>query len=182
MTTTERKKVDQHIISIGSIVTIKTDPVCIGEVYSTIQGRRELYEVILYDKRLRPMCRLDGSFKRKKFPVDICSLIDEDFRFNNDVIEIGDIICKDTTRKRYGVVIGFTHPDGMLSTSYTNGYNGTDMIDCVEIEKRGLRRVRDQDGNLRRFSTFNERVSSCEVDLWNRTGPKIVTVPTQSTK
>ena len=175
MTTTRRVK-DAPEINIGSVVKIKTTPVCVGEVTGLIKGRKEWYEVILYDKRLRPMIRGDGTFKRKKFLIEHCKLIDETFKFNNKTIEIGDIICKSFNhRKRYGVVIGFTHPDGLLSTSHANGYNGTDLIDCVEIEKRGLTRKRDNLNTLKRFSTFNERVSSCEVDLWNRTGPKIIT-------
>ena len=105
--------------------------------------------------------------------------MDESFKikFKANVIELGDIVCKRyefASVKRYGVVVGFTHPDGLLSTSYSNGYNGTDLIDCVEIEKRGLRRKRDNEGSLKRFSTTSERVSSCEVDLWNKTGPKII--------
>jgi len=177
MTVTKQDK-NHPEINIGSVVKIKTTPVCVGEVAGVIKGRKEWYEVILYDKRLRPMVRGDGTFKRKKFLIENCKLIDETFKFNNKTIEIGDIICKNTSyRKRYGVVVGFTHPDGLLSTSYANGYNGTDLIECIEIEKRGLRRKRyhDQPGELVRFSTFNERVSSCEVDLWNRTGPKIIT-------
>ena len=169
-------KQDKQDINVGSVVKIKTTPACVGEVSAFIKDRKEWYEIILYDKRLRPMIRGDGTFKRKKFPIEQCKLIDETFRFNNKTIEIGDIICKDSGhRKRYGVVVGFTHPDGLLSTSYANGYNGTDLIDCVEIEKRGLRRKRyDGDNELKRFSTFNERVSSCEVDLWNRSGPKLI--------
>ena len=134
------------------------------------------YEIIVYDKRLKPVNRHDGSFKIKKIPAKKCKLIDENFKFNTStILELGDIVCKKTAGiSKFGLIVGFQHPDGLLSTSYENGYNGTDLIDCVEIEKRGLRRKRDVDGQIKKFVTTCERVSACEVDLWNRSGPKIV--------
>jgi hypothetical protein len=172
-----KRKKEELVIDVGSVVHVKADQEFIGEVYSIIKGRRDQFEVMLYDKRLKPIMRGDGTYRRKKFLQDDCSLLDEDFKMTTDTIELGDVICRtytDGMAKKYGVVIGFTHPDGLMSSSYAKGYNGTDLIDCVEIEKRGLSRKRDSDGNIKRFSTFSERVSCCEVDLWNRTGPKIV--------
>ena len=171
------RKNKEEEIEIGSVVKIDDgDKIIVGEVSGIIKGRKDAYEIILYDKRFKPIMRGDGTFRRKRYLTDKCTIMDEGFKFNNETIELGDIVCKKTNglRDRYGVVIGFTHPDGLFSTSYANGYNGTDMIDCVEINKRGLSRCRDAEGQLKRFSTFNERVSSCEVDLWNRSGPKIV--------
>lgn len=165
-------------IEVGSVIKFKINTTRhVGEVFSIIEDRGKLgYEVILYDKRLRPMFRGDGTYKIKRVVADKCKLIDENFKFKCEQnYELGDVVChKIVDKLRYGVIIGFTHPDGLFSTSYEKGYNGTDMIDCVEISKRGLSRKRDAEGNIKRFSTFSERLSTCEVDLWNRSGPKIV--------
>lgn len=175
MTKTKQDKKEEP--TIGSVVMTRTEPIQVGEVFALVHGsRKQWYDIIVYDKRLKPLTRGDGSFKRKKLPQDECEIVDESLKFNNETIELGDIICKKTNDyTRFGVVIGFTHPDGLLSTSYADGYNGVDMIDCVEVEKRGLRRKRDSEDNLKRFSTFQTNVSACEVDLWNKTGPKIIT-------
>jgi len=174
--TRQMLKQDQDEPEIGSIVRIKTDPVQIGEIANYVHGRKEWFEVIIYDKRLKPIQRSDGSYKVKKHLVTKCKLLDENFIYKHRTFEIGDILCKETStgRKKYGVIVGFTHPDGLLSHSYANGYNGTDLIDCVEIEKRGLRRKRNDDDSLKRFSTFKHGCIGCEIDLWHKTGPKII--------
>lgn len=162
-------------IEVGSVIKYRADSkTTVGEVYNILSNDR--FEIIVYDKRLRPLHRADGSFKIKRIPSTKCKLIDETFTFKgHKQFEPGDIICKKSDHShKYGIIVGFTHPDGLLSTSYEHGYNGTDLIDCVEIEKRGLRRKRDSVGNIKNFSTTSERVSSCEVDLWNKSGPKIV--------
>lgn len=163
-------------VTVGSVVKCKHNgELYVGEVYSMIGDTQ--YEIIIYDKRLKPTYKLDGSFRRKKLPVDRCKLIDENFTFSNkNNYELGDVIRKSTSHGRYkfGVIIGFTHPDGLFSTSYESGYNGTDLIDCVEIERRGLSRKRTKNGSIKRFSTFSKGVKVCEVDLWDKNGPKII--------
>ncbi len=165
-------------IEVGSVVRYKTGTTRqVGEVFSVIDGSgAPRFELIVYDKRLKPMFRADGTYKIKRVSADKCKLIDENFKFKYETnYELGDVVVKKhNARVKYGVIIGFTHPDGLFSTSYENGYNGTDLIDCVEITKRGLTRERDHEGNIKRFSTLNERLSTCEVDLWNRSGPKII--------
>lgn len=162
-------------VEIGSVVKYRVDgKTTVGEVYNILSNDK--YEVLVYDKRLKPVYRPNGSFKIKSLPAKKCKLIDENFSFNTTTtLELGDVICKKTAGvSKFGLIVGFQHPDGLLSTSYENGYNGTDLIDCVEIEKRGLRRKRDVDGQVKKFVTTCERVSACEVDLWNKSGPKIV--------
>jgi hypothetical protein len=169
----------QDDIEIGSVVKYRdnnTRKTIVGEVCNIVgSGETQKYEVILYDMRLRPLMRGDGSFKRRNLKSNKCKLIDETFTFDTSKsFELGDVVCvKSTTRNRYGVIIGFVHPDGLFSTSYEHGYNGTDLIDCVEIEKRGLRRKRDLLGKVKRFTSTSERTKICDVDLWNRSGPKI---------
>lgn len=164
-------------IEVGSVVKFRlNNQRHVGEVYSILSGNNPKAEVIMYDKRLRPMFTAGSKYKIRKVSLDKCKLVDENFKFNTSKdFVLGDVVVKKTTLGyRYGVIIGFHHPDGLFSTSYENGYNGTDMIDCVEIEKRGLRRKRRRDGTLKRFTTLCEKLSTCEIDLWNRSGPKII--------
>ena len=48
------------------------------------------------------------------------------------------------------------------------------MIECVEIYKRGLEVKTGTDNKPKRFTSNKDRLVVCEVDLWNRTGPKII--------
>lgn len=165
-------------IQVGSVVRYKQDKSRhVGEVFSFVgQGDNGKVDIIMYDKRLKPIMRTDGTYRIKRIKLSTCKLIDENFKFKYEkTYELGDVVVqKRDANVRYGVITGFTHPDGLFSTSYEHGYNGVDLIDCVEISKRGLSRKRDVEGNIKRFSTFNQRLSTCEVDLWNRSGPKIV--------
>ncbi len=163
-------------ITVGSVVKYKIDrKQYVGEVYSILSDGDKV-EVIMYDKRLRPLMRGQGGFRIRKINLSACKLVDENFKFKSyDDFTIGDVVMqKSTGVKKYGVIIGFHHPDGLSSTSYENGYNGTDMIDCVEIHKRGLERKRNLTGGLKRFVSTNKRLTLCEVDLWHKFGPKIV--------
>lgn len=169
----------QDDITIGSVVKYRdtnTRKTIVGEVCNIVgTGETQKYEVILYDMRLKPLMRSDGSFKRRNLKSNKCKLIDETFTFNTArAFELGDVICVSRhARDKFGIIIGFTHPDGLFSTSYEHGYNGIDLIECVEIEKRGLRRKRDLLGKIKRFVTKGDNTKICDVDLWNKSGPKI---------
>lgn len=172
-------KIDRdNEIEVGSVVKYKHDGVrAVGEVFAFLDGGPvKKLEIIMYDKRLKPIIRTDGTYRMRRIKFDECKLIDENFKFKYEkTYELGDIVVqKRDTITRYGVITGFTHPDGLFTTSYEHGYNGTDYIECVEIDKRGLSRKRDSAGNIKKFSTLSDRLSTCEVDLWNRTGPKII--------
>lgn len=175
----KRLKLDlKNTIEIGSVVKYKcptTMKVSVGEVVGII-GQNIKYEVILYDMRLKPIVSADARFKRKTWRADRCKLIDEKFYFTtNRSFELGDVIHKTTNfREKFGVIVGFLHPDGLYTTSYEHGYNGTDLLECVEINKRGLRRKRDILGKVKRFTTANKNIKICDVDLWNTSGPKII--------
>ncbi len=172
-------KVDtEGVIGVGSVVKFKLNRTRhVGEVFSVRSGKDPKIEVIMYDKRLRPQIKGQGSFHIRTIRQSACKLIDENFKFKrSDDYAIGDVVMlKRRASTKYGVIIGFHHPDGLSSTSHENGYNGTDMIDCVEIDKRGLRRKRTLTGDIKRFESTPDKLTICEVDLWNRTGPKIIT-------
>jgi len=167
-------------IEIGSIVKYKdhSEKTRVGEITSIFGNNKQIkFEVILYDKRLQPIIRADGSYSRKNVLREKCKHVDEKFLKENikGGYELGDVVCRvSATIKKFGVIVGYTHPDGLVSSSYENGYNGTDFIDCVEISKRGLEVKRNHQGTIKRFTSTSERLKCCEVDLWNHTGPKIL--------
>ena len=39
-------------------------------------------------------------------------------------------------RVRFGKIVSFVHPEGLYMTSNEKGYNGKDLIECVEINPR----------------------------------------------
>jgi len=52
-------------VEVGSVVKYRVDgKTTVGEVYNILSN--EKYEIIIYDKRLKPVNRHDGSFKIKK--------------------------------------------------------------------------------------------------------------------
>ena len=73
--------------------------------------------------------------------------------FSKKTFEKGDVIqSKRAGSFRYGRIVCFVHPDGLYSTSHEDGYNGKDLIECVEIEKKpGLLQVIGPDGDPKRF-------------------------------
>jgi len=121
---------------------------------------------------------------RKKAPLSVGDRVEEIAPVSGKV-RVGEIILvrdgrhhpKNLFRKtylahvRYGRIINFLHPDGLLPTSHENGYNGKDLLECVEITgKPGLFRKRDPDGNVKRFVTGPERCKICKVRAMDKKG------------
>jgi hypothetical protein len=73
--------------------------------------------------------------------------------FSRKTFEKGDVIqLKQGTRFRYGRIVCFVHPDGLYSKSHEEGYNGKDLLECVEIDKKpGLLQLIGPDGEPKRF-------------------------------
>ena len=91
------------------------------------------------------------SFKTKKSRLKHYTSRRELFKkktFENGVV----IRHKRGTTIRYGRIVCFVHPDGLYSTSHEEGYNGKDLLECVEItSKPGLLQVMQPDGEPKRF-------------------------------
>ena len=67
--------------------------------------------------------------------------------------------------------MSFVHPEGLYTTSNEKGYNGKDLIECVEINPRkGLMFKRDADGELRRFQVGPHRCKICDILPMDKTG------------
>ena len=73
--------------------------------------------------------------------------------FTKKTFEKGDVVRhKRGTTIRYGRIVCFVHPDGLYSTSHEEGYNGKDLLECVEIDKKpGLMQKIGSDGEPKRF-------------------------------
>lgn len=73
--------------------------------------------------------------------------------FQKKLFEKGDVIQhKRGSTMRYGRIVCFVHPDGLYSTSHEEGYNGKDLLECVEINpKPGLLQILGPDGEPKRF-------------------------------
>lgn len=164
-------------VQVGTIViTRKRRPKLVGEVITLLEDKHESVEVIILDKRLQPLQNGNASYKVKKFRrCDIKILTPRNFKFK-PAFNLGDVIRKKYIAgyKRYGIIVGYIHPDGLYSSSYENGYNGIDLLECVEITKRGMNRKRNQAGEVKKFTTSSKECKPCKVDLWNKTGIKII--------
>jgi len=73
--------------------------------------------------------------------------------FSKKVFEKGDVVqYKRKSTIKYGRIVCFAHPDGLYSTSHEEGYNGKDLLECIEIEKKpGLLQIIGPDGHPKRF-------------------------------
>ena len=73
--------------------------------------------------------------------------------FSKKTFEKGDVVqVKRGATIKYGRIVCFVHPDGLYSTSHEEGYNGKDLLECVEIDKKpGLLQIIGADGEPRRF-------------------------------
>ena len=73
--------------------------------------------------------------------------------FAKKTFEKGDVVRhKRGSTIRFGRIVCFVHPDGLYSTSHEEGYNGKDLLECVEIDKKpGLLQIIGPDGEPKRF-------------------------------
>lgn len=163
-------------IEIGSYVKFREHVpvrVGVGQVYGIIgTGERIKYEVYLLNKRFKNTLKADDTYKRRTIHSKYCKHVEINSTiFNKKTFEIGDIVCHNLLGlKRYGVITGFTHPDGLESTSYMSGYNGSDLIECVQVNKIGLTRCRDRNNIIKKFTCGTKRLKVCEVNIWDERG------------
>ncbi len=73
--------------------------------------------------------------------------------FAKKTFEKGDVVRhKRGATIRFGRIVCFVHPDGLYSSSHEEGYNGKDLLECVEIDKKpGLLQIIGPDGEPKRF-------------------------------
>ena len=92
--------------------------------------------------------------------------------FAKKTFEKGDVIqYKRGGTMKYGRIVCFVHPDGLYSTSHEEGYNGKDLLECVEIDKKpGLLQKTGPDGEPKRFQAQGDQCKIMEVITVNAKG------------
>jgi hypothetical protein len=138
----------------------------VGEIVLIRDDRRRSFELIqLNPHSLEPVCRGGdfAEFKRFRQTEDRCVRLDETKYAKRRTFCIGDVIRNIFANNvRYGIIVNFLHPDGLLPTSHENGYNGKDLLECIRISGRpGLFRKRDRNGQVMRFIARPERSKIC---------------------
>jgi hypothetical protein len=163
-------------IVVGSYIKYKEQipqRVGFGEVIGVYgNGKNVRYEIINLNKRLKCIVDANHNYKRRSISSKYCKHVDiKSTILQKQNFEVGDIVCqKRLGFKKYGVIVGFHHPDGILSDNYVNTHNGIDLIDCVQIEPRCLMRLRDRHNNVISFTCKRSNLKLCEVDMWNEKG------------
>ena len=146
----------------------------VGEIILVRDGRRRSFELIqLNPHDLEPIRRGDfAQYKRFRLTEERCRRLNEAKYANRRTFRIGDVIRKTyLDHVRYGRIINFLHPDGLLPTSHENGYNGKDLLECVEISsKPGLAQQMQADGEPKRFTAHGKDCKIMDVITTNAKG------------
>jgi hypothetical protein len=139
----------------------------IGEILFVQEGAKnrklELLQLNTHD--LSPLRKGNLELKFFRLSEDRCKRLNEWKYLKKPTFQIGDIIkYSKNARIRYGRIICFLNPDGLYSDSNEKGYNGKDLIECVEIKgKIGLPRKLDSSGEVSRFVIGPGHAKICEI-------------------
>ena len=174
------------VLSVGKIVeeiAPGSGRVRVGEIILVREGRRRSFELIqLNPHSLEPIRRGDfAHYKRFRVTENRCKLLNKSKFEKKRSFRLGDVICKVyVDHLRYGRIVNFLHPDGLLSSSHEHGYNGKDLLECIEISPRsGLSRKTDAEGNAKRFITGPERCKICKILPMDKKGGVRIAKPLQ---
>jgi hypothetical protein len=160
----------QNLFKLGDIVVERSTNGSrkrIGEIVFIKEGKRTKLKLIeLIPKSLSP--KFSENHSRLRYftlPIECCKKLNLSRSRKRKMIQIGDVVL---SRRfgilRFGLVVGFHHPDGLYSDSWEKGYNGKDIIECVEISGRsGLPRKRDQIGKIKKFELTFSNAQLCEI-------------------
>ena len=146
----------------------------IGEIVSVFGNRNEKFQVLELNRHDLSPFFSNSNDKLKFFNVhsDKCRKLDlSRIRKPNSFLP-GDVVRHSKNgRIRFGIIIGFTHPEGLYSESIEKGYNGKDLIECVEISGRaGLPQKIDSMGKVKRFTVGPSDLKICEVLPMDKNG------------
>ena len=147
-----------------------------GEVLMILQdnpGDPTLECVEIHPDELTPLEKgSDGmrTFKAKRSRLKLYTPRKQ--LFKKKTFEKGDVVRhKRGGAFRYGRIVCFVHPDGLYSTSHEKGYNGKDLLECVEIEKKpGLLQIIAPDGHPKRFQAQGKDCKIMKVITTNSKG------------
>ena len=139
----------------------------VGEIVFITEGKRPKLRLIeLAPRSLSP--KFSGNHSRLRFfstPPEKCRRLKVINIKKRKVFQLGDVIRhRRYGAYRFGIIVGFHHPDGLYSDSWEKGYNGKDVIECVEISGRsGLPRKRNSDGKINKFEIGPSHAKLCEI-------------------
>ena len=171
------KDLDKNIFNLGDIIIEKNTGETrkrVGEIVSIIEGKKTNLKIIeLTPRSLKP--KFSGNLEKLRIfttqPSKCRKLRTIKIR-NRKIFRLGDIIRhRRNGLFRFGIIVGFHHPDGLYSDSWEKGYNGKDTIECVEICGRaGLPRKRDSTGNIKKFEIGPTQAKLCDILPMDKNG------------
>ena len=164
-------------LNLGMIVEEISSPTGqqrIGEIVSVFGDRNKKFQVLELNRHDLSPFFSNSKDKLKFFNVhsDNCRKLDlSRIRKPNSFLP-GDVVRHSKNgRVRFGIIIGFTHPEGLYSESIEKGYNGKDLVECVEISGRaGLPQKIDSMGKVKRFTVGPSDLKICEVLPMDKNG------------
>ncbi len=145
----------------------------VGEIVLITESKRPKLKLIeLIPRSLSPKFTADYS-KLRYFssPIEKCRKL-KLANAKHNAFQLGDVLVSHRFGScRFGIVVGFHHPDGLYSDSWEKGYNGKDIIECVEISGRsGLPRKRDMHGKIKKFEIDPSHAKLCEIIPMDQNG------------
>ena len=172
------KEDEKTELGVGDIVVENSNDLRkkrLGEIIFVRAGRKndrkfELIQLRRHD--LSPITKYDMSNKQFSLHESQCEKVNlADFERKKS-FELGQTICDEHEHwSRYGRIVGFLHPDDLYSNSYEKGYNGKDLLECVEISPRnGLPRKILQNGLPKTFCAKPASARVCEVLPMDKNG------------
>ena len=127
---------------LGDVVVERNTGVArkrVGEIVFMTEGKRpKLRLVELAPRSLSP--KYNGNYSKLRYfttPPENCRRLNIINIKKSKIFQLGDVIRhRRYGTFRFGIIVGFHHPDGLYSDSWEKGYNGKDIIECVEISGR----------------------------------------------
>ena len=144
-----------------------------GEIIFVKGHKIKKFEAIQIKKHdLSPITKGDYTIKTFTVSERRCRRLNLFRYFKKKTFEIGDIIkYSKSGHFKFGKIVGFVHPDEILSSSYENGFNGKDLLQCIEISaESGLPRKIGLNRRPKRFLAEHTKCKICQVLPISRDG------------
>ena len=145
----------------------------IGEIVFVRGEKIKKYEAIQLKKHdLSPITRSDFTIKTFTVSERKCRRLNLFRYYKKKTFEIGDIIKYSRAGHfKFGKIVGFVHPDEIFSDSYEKGFNGKDLLQCIEISsKSGLPRKVGVNKRPKKFLAEHTRCKICQILPMGRDG------------
>ena len=146
----------------------------IGEILFVIDGKRKKFELLQLNRHdLSPLLRQNNEqLKFFRLREDQCKRLNEFKYREKKTFRIGNFIRHTSHgRIRFGKIVSFVHPEGLYTDSNEKGYNGKDLIECVEVlPGQGLTIKFDASGEIKRFVIGPSHCKLCEILPMDKSG------------